>query len=91
MPAAIVKLELVGRKPRQEISTAPHEEALLVLFWDGRAVGQIRVAAPGGVISPDAAEQAIAAAAGWDFWLAWLHDSLRLREPREQPRHLSRC
>ncbi len=76
MATAIVQLELKGRAATSLSVPGNHETALLLLRWAGRPVGQLRLPVRDHRIDPETVEAALVDGVSWDFWLAWLHDSL---------------
>ncbi len=84
MATAVLQLEL--KSPRTNLSVDPrYERALVLLRWAGRPVGRLLLPVRGGRISRIVLEEQLSASATWDFWAAWLHDSLGWdeAEPRD--------
>lgn len=106
MPTAVAEVELKHRARGLSVPGG-YRRALLLLRWSGRPVGQLEVPVHDGFVSGEALEDALRAWAGWDFWQAWLHDSLcwdevegtRTEAPRatvavctrDRPNELARC
>jgi GT2 family glycosyltransferase len=105
MPTAVLDYEIKERGPLPRVS-ARYTQALVVLRWAGRPVGQLVLPLAGGSLDPADFERRLSEAATWDFWAAWLHDSLGWDEAepsspppratvavctRERPDDLVRC
>lgn len=105
MATAVRDLELKSRNCGITVPGA-YGRALLLLRWAGRPVGQIVLPVTDGRIEASVVERALSSWAGWDFWSAWLHDSLGWDEAesrgplpaatvavctRNRPQELCRC
>ena len=105
MPIAVLDYELKGRGPLPRVSPR-YTRALIVVRWAGRPVGQLVLPLREGSLDQGFLEQQLAQAATWDFWAAWLNDSLGWDEAepasppplasiavctRERPDDLARC
>ena len=62
-----------------------YNRVLALLRWAGRPVGQIELPIVGNRIDERTLEAALMRWAGWDFWLAWLYDSLGWDEAEANP------
>ncbi len=105
MPTAVLDYEIKGRRPLPAVA-GRYTQALVVLRWAGRPVGQLVLPLRNGRADQDVVERRLAEAATWDFWASWLHDSLDWDEAepvaarprasvavctRERPDNLARC
>ncbi len=105
MATAVVQLELKDRPADIRVPGA-HQRALILLLWNRRPVGQIVLPVRDQRIDRETLEQALTASADWNFWVAWLHDSLGWDEAepagrrprttiavctRNRPHDLARC
>ncbi|RPJ64703.1 MAG: glycosyltransferase [Acidobacteria bacterium] len=105
MPTAVLDYEIKGRRPLPVVARR-YTQALVVLRWAGRPVGQLVLPLQDGHADQEFVERRLAEAAAWDFWAAWLHDSLGWDEAepasappsatvavctRERPEDLARC
>jgi len=105
MPTAVLDYEIKNRGPLARVASR-YTRALIVLRWAGRPVGQLVLPLQDGCVEGDAFERHLSGAATWDFWLAWLHESLGWDEAepsspppratvavctRERPDDLWRC
>lgn len=79
MSTAVAEIELKGRRGDVPIPGA-YNRALVLLRWAGRPVGQLVLPVSSGCIEARVLETALREWAGWEFWLAWLHDSLGWNE-----------
>jgi GT2 family glycosyltransferase len=75
MPTAVVQLELKSRRDDLPIPGS-YERALVLLRWAGRPVGQLLVPVSEGRVAQAVLQEALTRLAIWEFWAAWLHDSL---------------
>jgi glycosyltransferase involved in cell wall biosynthesis len=58
------------------LNVTNRQRALVLLRWAGRPVGQLLLPVRDGHIPKAVIEEHLASTATWDFWAAWLHDSL---------------
>ena len=79
MATAVLELELKHRAGEIDVP-GEYDRALVLLRWGGRPVGQLLLPVARNTIEASVLEDALIRWAGWDFWLAWLYDSLRWDE-----------
>lgn len=75
MPSAVVEMELRRRAGALDVPGG-YSRALVLLRWAGRPVGQLELPVTDGQVAAAVIEEALTRHVTWDFWLAWLYDSI---------------